>query len=288
MWVRFAALQIARAILITLVAGLLGAALVRFSPGFDTDERDLDTRLSAATHQADAHAREAEHSLLSFYGHWLARAAHGDFGNSRAMNRPVRELIAERLPLTARCMAVGALLGLLAGFLPAAAVIRKRSRFLENILGSGNGLLLAAPPAVVALVFLWLNIDPALAIAAAVAPYVFRYAHHLLGDSAAAAHVLSARSRGLSESRIFFAHVVLPALPQLAALGGIVATVSFGAAIPVEVICDRPGVGQLAWQAAMARDMPVLTAITVLITALILAVNAASEIALTAFAQEGR
>ena len=288
MWVRFAALQIARAVLITFIAGLLGAALVRFSPGFDSDEHDLDTRLSASTHEADARAREGERNLLSFYARWLVRAAHGDFGNSRAMNRPVRELVDERLPITTRMMAVGGLIGLLAGFLPAASAIWKRSRLIENILGPGNGLLLAAPPAVVALIFLWLNIDPALAIAAAVSPYVFRYAHNLLGDSAAAAHVVSARSRGLGETRVFFAHVFLPALPQLAALGSIVATVAFGAAIPVEVICDRPGIGQLAWQAAIARDMPVLTAITILITALILAVNAISEIALTAIAWEGR
>jgi len=286
MWVRFAALQIARVLLITLIAGLLGAALVRFSPGFDVDERDLDTRLSSASHAADAEARAGERNLLSFYGQWLLCALHGDYGNSRAMNRPVGELIRERLPLTARTMAVGGAIGLLAGFLGAAAAVWKRSRLMENILGPGNGLLLAAPPAVVALLFLWLNIDPALAIAAAVSPYVFRYAHNLLRESASSAHVVTARARGLGEGRIFLAHVFVPALPQLAALGGIVASVAFGAAIPVEVICDRPGIGQLAWQAAVARDMPVLVAITMLVTALILVVNAAAEIALAGVSTE--
>jgi ABC-type dipeptide/oligopeptide/nickel transport system permease component len=34
--------------------------------------------------------------------------------------------------------------------------------------------------------------------------------------------------------------------------------------VPVEVIFDVPGVGQLAWSAAMNRDLPVLLAVTLM------------------------
>jgi ABC-type dipeptide/oligopeptide/nickel transport system permease component len=44
--------------------------------------------------------------------------------------------------------------------------------------------------------------------------------------------------------------------PQGLALAGVSATIALSAAIPVEVICDSPGIGQLAWQAATARDLP--------------------------------
>ena len=46
--------------------------------------------------------------------------------------------------------------------------------------------------------------------------------------------------------------------PQLLALAGVTVSLAFGAAIPVEAIADSPGVGQLAWQAALGRDLPVL------------------------------
>jgi ABC-type dipeptide/oligopeptide/nickel transport system permease component len=52
---------------------------------------------------------------------------------------------------------------------------------------------------------------------------------------------------------------------------------AFGAAIPVETLCDLPGVGQLAWKAAMARDLPLLVSLTMLITLLTQACNAVSD-----------
>ena len=61
---------------------------------------------------------------------------------------------------------------------------------------------------------------------------------------------------------ILFAHVFAPSAPQLAALAGISVSLAFGASIPIEVISDTPGVGQLAWKAAMDRDLPLLVNIT--------------------------
>jgi peptide/nickel transport system permease protein len=40
----------------------------------------------------------------------------------------------------------------------------------------------------------------------------------------------------------------------------------FGAAIPIEALCDVPGVGQLAWKAALARDLPLLCGLALVIT----------------------
>jgi len=44
--------QARRLLLVVLIGGFLGATLVRLGPGFGTDERELDTRLSAETRQA--------------------------------------------------------------------------------------------------------------------------------------------------------------------------------------------------------------------------------------------
>jgi ABC-type dipeptide/oligopeptide/nickel transport system permease component len=40
---------------------------------------------------------------------------------------------------------------------------------------------------------------------------------------------------------------------------------AFGAAVAVEAICDLPGLGQLAWKAALSRDLPVLVVLTMII-----------------------
>jgi ABC-type dipeptide/oligopeptide/nickel transport system permease component len=143
-----------------------------------------------------------------------------------------------------------------------------------------SGLSLALPAALIALIFLWMGAGGRWAIALVVFPHVYRYAKNLLVSTYQAPHVLAAQAKGLSSGRVMFAHVFTPALPQLAALTGISVSLAFGASIPIEVICDTPGVGQLAWKAALDRDLPLLVNITVLVTLMTLVVNACADLAL--------
>src|SRR5260370_23176982 len=77
-----------------------------------------------------------------------------------------------------------------------------------------------------------------------------------------------ARAKGLGPVRLLWTHVLRPAAPAVAALLGVSVSVAFAAAIPVEVLCDSPGLGQLAWQAALKRDLPLLINIALLVSVL--------------------
>jgi peptide/nickel transport system permease protein len=101
----------------------------------------------------------------------------------------------------------------------------------------------------------------------------------LIADSLALPYVLAAAARGISRSRILVRYVLPPAIAPMAALLGVSITLAFGAAIPVEVICDVPGLGQLAWKAAIARDLPLLAAMTLMVTGVTLAANSAAGLA---------
>src|SRR5208337_3993760 len=103
-------------------------------------------------------------------------------------------------------------------------------------------------------------------------------ARNLLAKAYAMPHIVMARAKGLSELRILFWHVVPLAGPQLLAVAGISVSIAVGAAIPVEAICGLAGVGQLAWQAALARDLPLLTNITMLVTAVTLLANSGADV----------
>jgi peptide/nickel transport system permease protein len=78
--------------------------------------------------------------------------------------------------------------------------------------------------------------------------------------------------------RILFWHVVPSAGPQLLALAGVSVSFAIGAAIPVEALCGRAGIGQLAWQAAVARDLPLLMNITILVTLVTLLANSSADV----------
>src|ERR1019366_10303473 len=86
--------------LIVVAGTLLTATMVRLAPGFDVDEQQLDSRLSHESRDALRLQRGQNSEILNFYRSFLLNAAHGDFGNSVTLNRPVRELVSERLPVT--------------------------------------------------------------------------------------------------------------------------------------------------------------------------------------------
>jgi peptide/nickel transport system permease protein len=73
---------------------------------------------------------------------------------------------------------------------------------------------------------------------------------------------------------------VLPsALPPLLTLLAVSVTLAFGASIAVEALSDSAGIGEMAWRAALGRDLPVLVAVTLLLTAITVASNLAAEAA---------
>jgi peptide/nickel transport system permease protein len=275
------ALRHLRRILLTvLLGGLLGATLVRLGPGFGVDQRELDQRLSEQSRQAIRSEHAADNNIALFYLRYLEGLAHGDLGFSRSLNRPVSELLKERLPLTLVSLAYGVVGGLAIGFALALFTVWWRAPASDLATAMLSGVCLAVPAAVIALVFLWMNAPGRWAIALVVFPHVYRFAKNLLVSTYQLPHVVAAQAKGLSNLRVLFAHVVLPTVPQLAALAGISVSLAFGASIPIEVISDTPGIGQLAWRAALDRDLPLLVNITVMVALLTLIVNTLADVAL--------
>jgi peptide/nickel transport system permease protein len=265
-------------VLTVLLGGLLSATLVRLAPGFDADERELDPHLSAESVRALRDARRHDHNIFRFYVSYMNRAAHGDLGTSLSLGQPVRILLRERAPLTARLLIVGLGLGWLAALSFALSAASVRISSYDVLTTMVSGTFLCIPAAVLALLSVFWNLPGALAIALIVFPRVYRYARNLLAKSYSLPHIITARAKGLGEGRILFWHVVPGITPQLLALAGVSVSVAVGAAIPVEALCGLAGVGQLAWQAALARDLPLLVNITVLVTLVTLLANSAADV----------
>jgi peptide/nickel transport system permease protein len=275
--------QVRRILLTALIGGLLGATLVRLGPGFGVDERELDNRLSEESRQAIRAEHAQDSNIVLFYARYLSGLVHGDMGFSRSLNRPVAELLKERLPLTLGSLAYGILGGTTLGLALALVTVLWRAPVVNLAPTLVAGACLALPAAVIALLFLWMGAAGRWAIALVVFPHVYRYAKNLLVATYQSPHVLAAEAKGLSKLRVLFAHVCAPAAPQLAALAGISVSLAFGASIPIEVISDTPGVGQLAWKAALDRDLPLLVNITVLVALMTLAANSLADLALAAW-----
>lgn len=261
-----------------LLGGLLAATLVRFAPGFDTDESQLDPHLNSASIQALRQTRAEQNNIVRFYFHSLRRAFKGDLGTSISLGQPVIVLLRERAPLTVRLVALGLLLSWAATLAMALSAAWLRVSAYDALSTMISGTLLCIPAAVLALLSVLWNVPGALAIALIVFPRDYRYARNLLAKAYSQPHIVTARAKGLSELRILLWHVVPVVAPQLLALGGVSVSLAIGAAIPVEALCGLAGVGQLAWQAALARDLPLLMNITIMVTLVTLLANSSADV----------
>jgi len=156
--------------LTAILGGLLGATLVRIAPGAGTSGEELNFQLSPESREFYRALHAGEQNVLSFYGYYLAALVKGDLGYSLLFQRPVRELLKERLPVTAAQIFFGVLVGWALGFLFAVPASLRSSTMYSSFSTLLSGLFLCIPSAVLALLFLvcrlpvkspWLNpIEP--------------------------------------------------------------------------------------------------------------------------------
>jgi peptide/nickel transport system permease protein len=275
---RAAAGRLLTLLIVVFAAGALCATLVRFAPGFGVDERELDARLSNQSVQALRADHNHEQNVFAFYAHYLGGLARGDLGESHLFAQPVKQLLRERAPVTAQNIGYGLAMAWCLALLLAFGAAMARNAFADTALSSIVGLLVSLPAAIVGLLIVILRRPVAFAIAIALAPVLYRYSRNIVQRCSQQSWIVAARAKGLSKPHILFRHVLPVAGPQLIALAGVSVNMGFGAALPIEVVADSAGVGRLAWQAALGRDLPLLVAITGIVTAFTLLANAAAAI----------
>ena len=253
-----------------LVAGLASAILVRHSPGALVDERELNQRLGEDSLAALRAQKERNANVGANFVAYLKGLTRGDLGYSESNNAPIGKLIADRAPETLRELGGGLGAGWLIGLALAIPIGRvRRAWVLDAAASVSAGLLLSLPAALVAYLCVMAGAASYVVLAIVMAPRIFYFARNLLAQAYGAQHVEMARARGIRERSIFWAHVLPDAAPQLLALAASSVSMAIGAAIPIESICGSPGLGRLTWQAAMARDLPLLVNLTMLVTLLI-------------------
>ena len=238
-----------------LAAGFLATALITLAPGLGVDERELDNRFSAEGIANIRGMAAPQRNVITSYISYMKGLRHGDLGVSRTFDRPVMELLKERGLVTGGNLAMGLSVGWSAGLLLASAGMMRRLTRLRPVWVACSGTMLCIPSALVAFGIVLINGPAGLAVAAAIWPRIFRYADNLFRSTGRRAHVVCGRAKGLGDLRVLLNHIYPAALPELIAIAGVSVNIALGAVIPVEVFCDRPGLGQLAWKAAMGRDL---------------------------------
>lgn len=240
------------------------------------------------------------------YAAWLGRLLAGDLGRSFKDRRPVLDKIQERLPITIIISVLTILITYLVA-IPLGIYSSVRPDSVLDQISTVTVFMLYSLPVfwigTLIIIYLcggdyWalfppgglrsLDFDPAW-------PWWKRlgdYAHHLampllcstyasfaalsrymrtsMLENARQEYVRTARAKGLRERVVILKHILRNSLiPIVTILAGILPAL-IGGSVIIETIFSIPGIGQLGYQAVLARDYPVVMALFAVTSALTL------------------
>ncbi|MFI9759546.1 ABC transporter permease subunit [Streptomyces sp. NPDC051963] len=217
-------------------------------------------------------------------GEWLSGLWRGDAGRSWLSGNEVTPDVLQALGVSLLLMAVA----LAVAVLTAGAICARtlaRGRRARRTAGSGSAVLAALPEFLTASVLAtvvgvqlgWLpalgwygpqyTLLPALALGLPAGAVLGRLLDDLLPGAFAEPWALAADARGIPHGRIA-RHALRRCLPGLLPNAGLFVVGMTGGSVAVEQIFDIPGLGRTTLQAALAQDLPVLQAGTLVLVLL--------------------
>ncbi|MEW8985542.1 MAG: nickel ABC transporter permease [Bacillus sp. (in: firmicutes)] len=234
--------------------------------------------------------------LLVQYGLWLMNFIQFDFGLSYATGQPALDMILMGLPATIE-LSVGALVVMLFVSIPLGSLSALyRNSWIDQISRVLSILGAAIPSFWLGLIFIDLFgarlnilptmgrdglislILPSLTLGLAISSVYVRLLRSSLLDSLSQEFIRAARARGLSETRIFFAHAFRHSLPPVITVFGVSLGSLIGGVVVIEVLFAYPGIGKMVVDAIRQRDYPLIQGYILIMAIIVFLVNTCVDI----------
>ena len=234
------------------------------------------------------------------YVDWLSGAVRGDFGASYYYdNMTVGELLSDRLPVTVMLAVISLLmilicsvpLGLLCARGAGGVLDHAVNQILQTVMAVPSFFLGILLTYAFGLVLHWFQpgqfvepsesffgaasylVFPALAVALPKIAMVVKFLRNAVLSELSKDYVRTAKSRGNSSRRILYVHVLKNAMIPVITFTAMVVAEILAGSIIVEQVFSVPGVGRLLISSIFNRDYPVVQAIVMYITLVVVAVN---------------
>jgi ABC-type dipeptide/oligopeptide/nickel transport system permease component len=123
---------------------------------------------------------------------------------------------------------------------------------------------------------------PTLALALPLAAVIARVLKEALGEAMLQDYILLARLKGMSEIRLVLQEALRNAVGPTLALTGVQFTFLIGGTVIVERIFAYPGIGNMAIDAVINRDLPLIQGLVLMFGVLFILVNIAVDLAVAA------
>lgn len=236
---------------------------------------------------------------------YMSKLATFDFGWSFVYEQPVAEVLLDRLGTTLLLMMTSLSVAFFLGTILGAFAARRAYSLTDNVISTLGLVFYATPSFFLSLMMIllfsvklgWLPVGGIKTIAGFYTgwDHVVDVARHLVMPTAALSliylsfylrlmrasvlevadqdYVRTARAKGAGETRLMTHHIMRNALLPVVTLLGLQFSTLLGGSVVVETIFTLPGLGQLAYQSVIQRDMNTLMGIIFLCSIIVVVVN---------------
>ena len=251
------------------------------------------------------HYYELDQSTSSRLLNYLWRLVHLDLGQSAIYNKPVSHMILERLPATLLLMISAMSLAFTCGTILGILSAQKVNRWPDTLI-SILGLIFYSTPsfwlALMGIVFFsiylnwlppsgfgsieqsltgfsaildiaWYLILPTITLALVYLAIYLRIMRASLLEVSTLDFVKTAKAKGLSIHKILVNHVLRNAMLPMITLIGLQAGTMLGGSVVIETIFAIPGLGRLAYDSVVQRDLNTLLGIVFISAILVIFIN---------------
>src|ERR1700756_2160015 len=239
------------------------------------------------------------------YWYWLSGVLHGDLGDSVRIQKPVTELIVEKLPVTIQLAAMAIIIALVIGISAGVISAVKKDTWWDYAANVFALWGLSTPNfwLGIMLIFLfsvelgWLpasgyvpltedwrqslasTIMPAFVLGNAIAAVLMRHTRSAMLQAMSTDYVRTARAKGLAEGRVVLKHALRNAMTPVITLLALDFGTLLSGAVLTEQIFTIPGFGKLIVDSVFNRDYAVVQGVVLVTSSIYIGLNLLADIA---------
>lgn len=257
-------------------------------------------RISAEDKARIRHNLGLDQPLPVQYLSWLGGVVKGDFGNSFTTKQKVTDMIAERLPATLILMICALITTVIVSLLAGVYAATHQYSAGDNLITAATFIGFSMPVFFIglSLIFIfgvgfkawglpylptgtevwdqnnpieWIKhlILPVATLTLIQAAGYTRYLRSSLLDVRHQDYVRTAKAKGLSDRVVLWKHSLKNASLPFVTILGLDIALLFGGALVTETIFSWPGIGRLFWEQSNAGDFPVMMAILLIVSTMV-------------------
>ncbi|RZL95164.1 MAG: ABC transporter permease [Variovorax sp.] len=308
---RFLGRRLLHGFVVLVCIAILDFLLLHMAPGDAAEILAGEAGGGDATYVAQLRAQFGlDQPLYKQLGHYLLRLAQLDLGWSARNNMSVAQLLLSRLPATLLLMVAAITLAVVAGAALGTLAARRVNSPTDNAIAVFSLLSYATPLFWLGLMLIvlfsvtlrWLPTGGMESVGAgltgwarvtdiaahAVLPTITlglfymavytRLVRASVLEVKEMDYVRMARAKGLSPARVTLRHVFRNAMLPMVTMLGVQVGSLLGGAVVVEMVFSWPGLGRLAFDAVLARDLNLLLGIVLASAVLVILINIAVDL----------